>query len=234
MAQRAVNVSGIGEVVIIKRKNSSNLRLTITTDAKVRVSIPYWTPYAIGVAFAKSRADWIIQSIEKQKPSTMNPGALIGKTHRLYFKRVAGLKIDRTMVKNSVIAISSSLPFEDQAVQAIAYTACERALKIEAQALLPNRLSAIANQYSYGYRKLRIRKLTSRWGSCSNRQDITLSFFLVQLPWELIDYVILHELVHTKHLNHGRSYWQTFEQVMPNARYLRKQIKFYQPRVTPA
>ncbi|OGL25712.1 hypothetical protein A3E49_02280 [Candidatus Saccharibacteria bacterium RIFCSPHIGHO2_12_FULL_49_19] len=234
MATRNVHVAGVGEVNITKRKNNRHLRLTITPTAKVRISIPYWAPYGVGIAFARSRADWIRQRLDKHKPPILNPGALIGKTHRLYFRREPGRKVDRTQVKNSIVAITSSLPFEDEAVQALAYSACERALKLEAEAILPRRVVIMAEQHGFFFRKIRIRKLTSRWGSCSNQRDISLSYFLIQLPWELIDYVILHELVHTRQLNHGTDFWRAFERAMPNARVLRQRIKDYQPALNPA
>lgn len=234
MPRRAVKISGIGEVTIVKRRNSSNLRLTIDGRGRVKVSIPYWTPYGVGVAFTKSRADWIAQRVDKQKPPVLYPGAVIGKRHRLFFKRQAGLKKDKTLVSGSKITVTSSQPYEDESVQAITYAACERALKIEAQELLPNRLKEHASRHGYSYGKVRIRKLTSRWGSCTNRRDITLSYLLVQLPPELIDYVILHELIHTRHLNHGQDFWGAFTKALPNARALQKRIRSYHPRVEPA
>jgi predicted metal-dependent hydrolase len=112
--------------------------------------------------------------------------------------------------------------------------ACERALKKEAQTALPARLRELARQHKYRYGKVRIKKLTSRWGSCSAKNDISLSYFLVQLPAEFIDYVILHELVHTKYLNHGPDFWSAFTNALPSARRLQKQIKAYHPRVEPA
>jgi len=229
MPQKALHVAGLGEISVYKRKNSRNLRLTITPHGQVKVSIPYWTPYAVGAAFAKSRADWIKQRQQTHKIPRLNPGALIGKTHHLYFRRVPGLANTRTRVADSVVSVISPLPFEDPSVQAIAYSACERALKLEAEAILPKRLSVLAEQHGYRYRKVRVRKLTSRWGSCSSKNDISLSYFLIQLPWELIDYVIIHELVHTKHLNHGSDFWQAFEKALPATRTRRKQLKNHQP-----
>ena len=70
-----------------------------------------------------------------------------------------------------------------------------------------------------------------RWGSCSSDQMITLSYFLMQLPWDLIDYVILHELAHTKHLNHGPGFWSELEALCPDARARRKSIKEFRPAI---
>jgi predicted metal-dependent hydrolase len=53
----------------------------------------------------------------------------------------------------------------------------------------------------------------------------------MQLPWDLIDYVLLHELVHTEHLHHGAGFWQRFDQVLPGAKQKRKALRAYKPSV---
>ena len=233
MPNKLLQFPGIGEVVFVKRRNSKNLRLTINGRGQVKVSMPQWAPYALGVVFVKSRRDWIVQRIDKQKLPQLHPGARIGRQHRLLFIRQPGLRRDHTRVANYRITITSSLPYESESVQAIAYTACERALKKEAQTILPPQLKEHSRRHGYRYGKVRIKKLTSRWGSCSAKNDISLSYFLVQLPAELIDYVILHELIHTKYLNHGPDFWAAFTRALPPARRLQKQIRAYHPRVEP-
>src|SRR5213075_157516 len=97
-------------------------------------------------------------------------------------------------VKNPHIVITSNLPLESVDVQAKAQKAAERALKVEAENLLPQRLKILAERHNFSYKDVKIRKLTSRWGSCSNAKNIRLSYYLIQLPWPMIDYVLLHEL----------------------------------------
>jgi predicted metal-dependent hydrolase len=72
-------------------------------------------------------------------------------------------------------------------------------------------------------------RLKGRWGSCDQDKNIVLNLFLMQLPWQLIDYVLLHELCHTMHLDHGPGFWQTFLMHKPTAKDLRREIRHYQP-----
>ena len=102
-------------------------------------------------------------------------------------------------------------------------------MKQEALKLLPERLASLASKHSFRYKSVRIKKLVSRWGSCSNDRVITLNYFLMQLPWHLIDYVLIHELVHTKHLNHSLDFWLEFDKVYPEAKITRRQLKEYRP-----
>ena len=70
------------------------------------------------------------------------------------------------------------------------------------------RLSQLAKQHGFSYKKVSIRNQRTRWGSCSAKGNISLNIKLVALPQELADYVILHELVHTRVHNHSRKFWQ--------------------------
>jgi predicted metal-dependent hydrolase len=94
-------------------------------------------------------------------------------------------------------------------------------------------IDVLSEEYQLPYSGLTIRKLSSRWGSCSSHQKISLSTYLIQLPDDLISYVITHELVHTKHMNHGKDFWNKMEQIIPNVKEKRKKLKTYRPALFP-
>ncbi len=232
MPKRDVLIEGIGEVSLSKRRGATHLRISITAAGKVRVSMPYWTPYAAGIAFAKSRREWIAKHLSEHKPAHLEDSDLIGKAHRLNFKPAGGARTT-TKVTATEVVIYTNQPRTSQPVQDAAGAASEKALKAEASVLLPQRLEALAKTHGFSYKSVRVRKLTSRWGSCSSQKNITLSYFLIQLPWQYIDHVLVHELVHTEHLHHGKAFWERFESVMPNARSMRKEMRRYHPRIIP-
>lgn len=198
------------------------------------MSMPYWSPYSLGIAFAKSKSNWINERISKQNVPLLHPGAKIGRDHRLSYVRDYRFKKTKAVVSTNSIVVTSSRRYDDPTVQLATQRASERALKYQAQLVLPEQLALLAKKYSFRYRDVRIRKLTSRWGSCSSDNVITLSYFLVQLPQALIDYVILHELNHTQHLHHGADFWDSLDKIVPDSKQLRKRLKMYQPRVIPA
>ncbi|MBI4033552.1 M48 family metallopeptidase [Candidatus Saccharibacteria bacterium] len=231
---RLLVVPQIGEVVLTKRRGGRNIRLSISPSGQIRVGLPHWTPYEAGVLFVKKNQDWIQKQLLAHAPKAITNGSRIGKAHRVVFiNRPAKDKPIKTRVGATEIVIQTDLDPAHPAVQKKLYQACERALKQEAEELFPNRVEQISQRYELPYNKLRVRKLTSRWGSCSSRKDISLSYYLIQLPWELIDYVILHELSHTIFHNHDRVFWRFMEGKLPNIRDQRKQIKTYKPRVEP-
>jgi len=99
--------------------------------------------------------------------------------------------------------------------------------KTKAKTLLTMRLNYLARKYGFTYNTLFIRNQRTRWGSCSSRNNISLNMNLVRLPQELRDYVILHELVHTKHKNHSRRFWTELDKLVGDAKRLEKEMKKY-------
>jgi hypothetical protein len=72
-----------------------------------------------------------------------------------------------------------------------------------------------------------IRAMRRRWGSCSNKGIITLSTELIKLPDLFIEYVIIHELCHLKHHNHGSGYYELLSELFPEWRSVRKELRRY-------
>lgn len=100
-------------------------------------------------------------------------------------------------------------------------------LRAKAKAELPPRLAELAAQHGFTYNKVFIKNNVSNWGSCSSLKNINLNLRLVELPSELQDYVMLHELCHLKYLNHGREFHALLESVCPGHRALARQMKEY-------
>lgn len=104
----------------------------------------------------------------------------------------------------------------------------ESELRQAAHSFLPQKLNELALNHGFQYNSLRIRKSRTRWGSCSSKKNINLSLYLMLLPVELIEYVILHELCHTVHMNHSQAFWILLdEHTQGNAKELRKALRTY-------
>ncbi|MFC1783533.1 M48 family metallopeptidase [Planctomycetota bacterium] len=99
--------------------------------------------------------------------------------------------------------------------------------KSKARVYLVNRLNVLAGKYGYNYHKVFIRRQRTRWGSCSVKNNINLNMNLVRLPEELIDYVILHELVHIKHKNHSKKFWQEMDKLVGEGKKMQRKLRKY-------
>lgn len=85
--------------------------------------------------------------------------------------------------------------------------------------------AAHAQTHGLPYTSLRFRRQKSRWGSCTARRGLSLNTCLIFLPPELARLVILHELAHTRHMDHGQGFWKTLFAMEPNALKLDKRLR---------
>ena len=99
--------------------------------------------------------------------------------------------------------------------------------KTDARKKIIGRLHQLAEQYGFTYHKVSIRNQRTRWGSCSGKGNISLNMKLVALPPELSDYVLLHELVHTRIHNHSQRFWKELDKYVGNGKAKAKRLIEY-------
>jgi len=234
MPAKIYELTGIGSVSIVKRRGSKTIRLGFDSKGNVRVSIPSWVPYQAGIKFASERVDWILKH-QPVKAGLFSSGDKIGKAHHMTLTSSPLVKSTQVRLKDSEIIVKhpANLTFDNPAVQIAAERGAKKALWGEAERLLPQRLKLIADEHGFSYRSITVKQLRSKWGSCNQNHEITLNYYLMQLPWHLIDYVLTHELVHTEHLNHSEAFWERFEEALPGAKKIRKELKTYKTAVIP-
>jgi len=131
-------------------------------------------------------------------------------------------------LKEGVLNITCPLDtdFSLDNTQSILRSIFESTLRYEAKRYLPLRLKELADQHGFSFSSVHIHKCRTRWGSCSSRGIINLSLSVLLLPIRLVDYVLLHELCHTKEMNHSVNFWALMDKVTNgNAEKLRKELK---------
>lgn len=112
-----------------------------------------------------------------------------------------------------IILCPENTIYEDESTQLKLRAIIDQQLKIQAQRILPIRVKYFAQKYQFEYSNVKINKSVTRWGSCSSHKNINLSLRCMLLPDYLIDLVILHELCHTKEMNHGENFWKILDEV---------------------
>lgn len=122
--------------------------------------------------------------------------------------------------------------FADEQLQEWFRKVIEEALRRNAKSVLPARLERLSKVAGLPYSSVKINSSQGRWGSCSARKDINLSFYLLLLPSHLIDYVLLHELCHTREMNHSERFWALLDQLTDGkALALRGELKKYRTEI---
>jgi predicted metal-dependent hydrolase len=230
MSFKSFELKDIGKITIYKKRSNKSLKISVGQDNEIKISLPIWTPYAVGLNFARANKDWITKNLT-YSDKTISDGQQIGKTFRLKIVSISTDKKLRSRIKdqNVFIYLPENQNLNSSFNQEKVETIIKRALKLESSSIIKQRLDFISSQTNLDYKSLKIKELKRRWGSCDSNGHITINLYLIQLPWDLIDYVLLHELVHTKHMSHGREFWDLLELLNPNTKKFRKAIKDYKP-----
>lgn len=160
-------------------------------------------------------------------------GMQIGKSHTLIVRATtASTRPTATRHKQQIIV---SLPthkrLDDTDVNRVVRDTVIEALRLEARSYLPKRLGYLAEQHGFHYEKVRFSHASGRWGSCSSNGTISLNIALMKLPFELIDYVLAHELSHTVEMNHSTAFWKIVEKADPYYKTHRHELKKQTPSI---
>jgi predicted metal-dependent hydrolase len=173
-----------------------------------------------------------IRKLLKQSSSSSpyRSGEAIGKKHSLLI--VTGNKINIKKQKNTIIVtVPKNVDINSHEAQQVIRQEVIKALRKEAKEYLPQRLAMLADKLDCTYKRTRLSHASTRWGSCSSSGTISLNIALMKLPFNLIDYVIIHELCHTKELNHSNEFWRLVHQADPNYKKHIAEIKQYSPAI---
>ena len=97
--------------------------------------------------------------------------------------------------------------------------------KNEAHLTLPSRVSHYARKMNLHPKEIRFKKMRRRWGSCNSDGIVTLNTMMMQLTYEHIDYIIVHELAHLRHMNHSKDFHDLVRSILGNEKLLRRELK---------
>lgn len=183
------------------------------------------------LAFIDEKRESLIKALQKRPARTPldESSVLQTNTFRLHIFRTERenfyMKLEQSILH---IACPSQTDFTKESVQEILHDLLGRALLYEAKRVLPGRLRELAVRYKFMYTGVRISKSKTNWGSCNAGKSVNLSRSLMLLPDHLINYVILHELCHTREMNHSDRFWALMDSVTGNqAKALREELKQY-------
>jgi len=211
----------------IRRVRGASVRLKIQPNGRMIAHLPYFVPLCEVTKLLNKSRKSLRQTLQKMPiKKAYRDGDRIGKSHKLFIKEdmTESIKLRKLEIIISITKNTSASEKMQLIKDGIA-----KALRKEAKAYLPRRLKFLAAQNDFSYNQVRLTHAKSRWGSCSSRGTISLNIMLMTLPNELIDYVLLHELNHTRHMNHSPQFWADLEKVCPNAKKYRKELRRFSP-----
>lgn len=206
-----------GTVTVRRSANARYVRVRVAPNGTLRASLPLYAPvYMVKRLIKESRDEIRGLLVEHSACQQYLPGMQIGKSHTLL--QAVNSPRTTTVTKSGlqiIVALASDDEIDELKVQSLIREKVIEALRREAKGYLPKRLAYLAEKHDYSYEKLRFSHSSGRWGSCSSNGTISLNIALMKLPFELIDYVLLHELSHTVEMNHSERFWQRVQSADP-------------------
>jgi len=229
-----LQMEGIGDILFLRNARSKNLRITVKPFEGVKVTLPYNISYKTAINFVSIKKDWIKNSIDKMqdlenKAFTIDEQTSFRTKYHVLKIFPYNKKTFKGFTKSGVFYFyyPDTMDVTSKDVQNHIKTGITWLLRKEAKAFLPFRVAHLAEKYGFSYNRVFVKNIKTRWGSCSGKNNINLNIHLMRLPDHLIDYVILHELVHTLHRNHSRSFWNALDKLCGDSHRLRKEMRSY-------
>jgi hypothetical protein len=214
-------------VVFVRHRRARRYILRVLADGTVRVTLPRWGVKREAQAFLDASRAWIAQQLDRrQTASTSAPWG--DGTDILIDGQAATLRLLKIGDAVRVLcdgALVGTMPRGQHDVRAFVSAWLEARARRE----LPPQLQALAAQHGITVPRVSVRDQRSRWGACSPTGTITLNWRLVQTPGHVREYVLLHELMHRRELNHSRRFWRLVAAACPAhaeaRRWLRREGK---------
>ena len=233
-SERTVDHKDFGKVNIVKSTRASRISISMKPFEPLKLTLPVFVSYKRANEFLLEKESWILKNLEKirkledQYTVFTETSEFMTHEHRLEISRHLE-EVPRVILKNKKIMVLLPEPADirDPKIQEIIRWGIQAAWRKEAKRYLPERLGELSRKHRLTYNKVIIKNNKTRWGSCSDKNNINLSLHLMRLPDHLIDYVLLHELAHTVHKNHSKKFWKDLDKIYPDARTVDRELKEY-------
>lgn len=226
--RRIIPDDDFGKIVIGTRINARNISMRTKKDG-LYVIVPPFTKTERILRVIDDYRQRLLVSFVKATPKIISDGFSIDAPCFKLSVSVGGMScfsVRREEEGVMRILCPRDVDFTMPQTQKLLEAAIVRAMKRSAEEFLPPLLRFWAEKYGMSYKKVRITGAKSRWGSCTSRGVISLSCYLMLLPVHLMDYVMLHELAHTKEMNHGPEFWKLLDSMTEgNSHQLRTQLR---------
>jgi predicted metal-dependent hydrolase len=212
--------------LIRSRKRRKTISLHIKEDGEIVVYAPYHTPKGEIEEFLKERESWIVKKISEQEKSTREAEkAFIPGEKFLYLGEWYPLEIGDNHHKDHPLKLSFGKFILDKDYIEEAKDLFIQWYKREAKEKIVRRIDYYSNRLQLFPKGTKITSAKYRWGSCSRDNRLSFSWRIIMAPLSIIDYILIHELVHIKEKNHSKRFWSYLESVLPEYRKPRLWLK---------
>ena len=238
--ERMVHLAPVGDVRIVRHPRSARVRISVTPSGEVKVTIPMGASFSLGEKFLLEKREWLAEVLKKlEKRQSLAPQLIDGELFktRNFAYRVSAAPLDRLRIrllnaeKTMLIEYPNLHELNSPVIKNGIRKLVDGGLRFEARRYLPQRTAQLAAELGYHINRVVVKNNKTNWGSCSGLKNINLNIHLMRLPDRLIDFIIVHELVHTVVPNHGPTFKATLKKHFPDAPLLEREIKKIRPEL---
>ncbi|MCU7837003.1 MAG: M48 family metallopeptidase [gamma proteobacterium symbiont of Taylorina sp.] len=217
-------------------KRAKYMRISVSLEKGIVVVVPKtmsrFHAKKLIPEFVRKQQEWILRSINKLQ--LQNEKKLLSEPCQLPDKIIL-TALQQTFIIHYISQDNKALVVQQHDDMQLTITGnvedkmsifklLELFFKNYARQYLKQRLDQLSREYELPYRRLTIRAQKTRWGSCSSKKNINLNYRLIFMDNKLLDYILVHELLHTIYMNHSKAYWAQLELLMPDALYRDKRL----------
>lgn len=212
--------------ITVERHEIKRARIAVDEDLRVRVTLPLDFSQEEIVDLIERKEQWIQKQLaffrdRRDARIKLSHDEILYLGEIYTFQRLPGLR-SRVAIKDEGKIIYSGRNL-------LADGALGTWYRQEAKRVIMERLEHFAKTYKFTYNKVFIRNQKTLWGSCSSKRNLSFNWRLIQTPLDIIDYIVVHELVHTKILQHTKAYWERVASLYPQYRQARVWLKNFYP-----
>lgn len=230
-------ISLLGHLIpyTITRARRRSISAAITSEGALSIKAPFLIPEFVIRQFLKTKAHWIVERVEERQ-LRLQSSAFIryenGEHIHFFDKLMLIIVTESDLAKKPhiypinntfqvILRPGLSTKARQKAIKTVIHAWYKNNIKDE----LEKRVLSYAEKMGLSYNTIRVKDVSSHWGSCSVHRNLNFNYRLAMLPVELADYVIVHELCHLREMNHSSRFWELVEEVLPDYKQRRRQLK---------
>lgn len=220
-----INVAGqqLNYILLRSNKRKRSLAMKIRKDGQLQLNVPYCTSQIDVEEFILIKYSWIKSKLNKKPKAKAQLEYSDGELHKYqgqdYSLKLIVANLAKVELVNGSIVIYHRKNASIKNMLKLWY-------RMQALAFFKQRTELFANSYDLPkINAIKVRYMRARWGSCNTRAEITFNIHLIKAHQECIDYVIIHELCHLIHHNHGKGFYALQTKLNPSWKLQKQKLK---------
>ena len=206
-----------------KRKKTIGFKIV---DKTLNIISPLRVSKKFLLSFLEKKKDWVLERIKKstEKKKLIQDNKILFLGQRIDIKIMeSSLLINGGFceLKDNELIVNISKNWQNTLLESVVINWYKK----ESFEIISEKVSFYANSFNFQYGTITIRDQKTIWGSCNSKNNLSFNWKAIFFNNDVIDYLVVHELVHTIHKNHSKKYWQAVENILPNYKELNKMLK---------